>query len=242
MKPAQKLIAGNWKMHGLRASVDELDAVIAKLPPGVDVSIHPPLTLLALFAERAGDAVIIGAQDVAPGAFGARTGDVSAAMLVDAGARAVIVGHSERRHYHCEACALIRTKAEAARAAGLLTILCVGESESERLAGEALAVIEAQLACALPRGPGPAIAVAYEPIWAVGTGVTPTMVEIAEVHAAIRRVVPVDTRILYGGSVKAANAAEILGVPNVDGALVGGASLVAAEFLAVIAAGARAAR
>jgi len=239
---ARKLIAGNWKMHGLRASVAELDALIARLPQGVDVSLHPPFTLLELFAGRALGRIVIGAQDVDPGVFGARTGEVSAAMLADAGARAVIVGHSERRAYQGEADALVRAKAEAARAAGLLAIVCVGETEAERDAGNALAVIAAQLAGSLPRGTGADFAVAYEPVWAVGSGRTPTPDQIAEAHAAIRARVGQATRILYGGSVKAANAAMILAVPNVDGALVGGASLTAADFLPIVEAGARAAR
>ena len=238
----RKLIAGNWKMHGLRASLGELDAIVAGLPDGVDVSVHPPLTLLALFADRAGERLMIGAQDVATGAFGARTGEVSAAMLVDAGARAVIVGHSERRAHHREECALVRAKAEAARAAGLLAIVCLGETGEERAAGRAMAVVAAQLAGSLPRGSGAAFAVSYEPVWAIGTGVTPTLAEIADAHAAIRAVVGADTRILYGGSVKPDNAAAILGVPGVDGALVGGASLAADDFLRIVEAGAASAR
>jgi len=239
---ARKLIAGNWKMHGLQSSLAELDSIIAGLPDGVDLGIHPPLTLLALFARHARGRIGIGAQDVDPGVFGARTGEVSATMLADAGACAVIVGHSERRAYQGETDVLVRAKAEAARAAGLLAIVCVGETEAERDAGDALAVISAQLAGSLPRGSGTDFAVAYEPVWAVGSGRTPTPAQIAEVHAAIRARVGQAPRILYGGSVKAANAAAILAVPNVDGALVGGASLTAADFLPIVEAGARAAR
>lgn len=242
MTAPRKLIAGNWKMHGLRASIAALDATIAGLPDGADVSIHPPLTLLAHFAERATGRVLIGAQDVTPGTFGARTGDISAAMIVDAGARAVIVGHSERRAFHHETDADVRAKAEAARAAGLLAILCVGENEAERDAGTALAVIAAQLDGSLPHGEGPPFAVAYEPIWAIGSGRTPSLEQIAQVHAAIRARVGPGTRILYGGSVKPANAGAILATTNVDGALVGGASLTAADFLPIVEAGARATR
>jgi len=238
----RKLIAGNWKMHGLASSVAELDAIIAGLPDGADVSLHPPLTLLSAFAARADGRIVIGAQDLSPGVFGARTGDVSAEMLVDAGARAVIVGHSERRAFYGETDAQVRAKAEAARAEGLLAIVCVGETEAERDAGAALAVIAAQIAGSLPRGSGSDIAVAYEPIWAVGSGRTPSLGEIAQVHAAIRARVGRSTRILYGGSVKPANAATILAVANVDGALVGGASLTAAQFLPIAEAGARGAR
>ena len=238
----RKLIAANWKMHGLRASVTELDAIIAGLPDHADVSIHPPLTLVNTFSERAAGRVLIGAQDVTPGNFGARTGDVSAPMLADAGARAVIVGHSERRAFHAETDADVRAKAEAARGVGLLVILCVGESEAERDAGMALAVIAAQLEGSLPHGDGSPIAVAYEPIWAIGSGRTPSLEQIAEVHAAIRARVGWGARILYGGSVKPANADAILATTNVDGALVGGASLTASDFLPIIAAGVRVAR
>ena len=242
MNHTRKLIAGNWKMHGLLGSIAELDAVIADLPEAVDVAIFPPLTLLSAFAAHARDRLLIGAQDVDPGMYGARTGEVSATMLADAGARAAIVGHSERRAYHGETDALVRAKAEAAREAGLLAIVCVGETEAERDAGHAAHVIGAQLAGSLPRGGGAPFAVAYEPVWAVGSGRTPTLDQIAEVHAAIRARVGGGTRILYGGSVKPANAATILSVPHVDGALVGGASLHARDFLPILGAGAAAAR
>ncbi len=236
----RKLIAGNWKMHGLRTDRGELDAMLAGLPDGVDVGVFPPLTLLAEFAVRAGTRMIVGAQDVAPGMFGAHTGEVSATMLADAGARAVIVGHSERRAYQGETDLIVRAKAEAAREQGLLAIVCVGETEAERDAGNAVATVVAQLAGSLPRGGGVAYAVAYEPVWAVGSGRTPDPDQICEMHAAIRAIVGGATRILYGGSVKPPNAADILAVPNVDGALVGGASLKAAEFLTIAAAGSRA--
>ncbi len=238
----RKLIAGNWKMHGLGGSIAELDALISGLPGGVDVAVHPPLTLLAAFAARAGERIMIGAQDCDPGVFGARTGEVSATMLADAGARAVIVGHSERRAYHGETDVAVRTKAQAARAAGLLAIVCVGETEAERDAGAALAVIAGQLGGSLPQGEGPAFAVAYEPVWAIGSGRTPTLDQITQVHGAIRAQVGTGVRILYGGSVKAANAAAILRAPNVDGALVGGASLIARDFLPIVEAGAQAVR
>ena len=239
MSAHPKLIAGNWKMNGLSASVAELDQILAALPGGVDVSVHPPLTLLTLFAAHARGRVIIGAQDVAPGSFGPHSGEVSAAMLVDAGARAVIVGHSERREFQCETDGLVRDKAAAAIGAGLLTIVCVGETQAEHDTGQTLGVIERQLAESLPsRGLGE-LAVAYEPIWAIGSGHTPTVAQVAEVHAKIRAVVGPGTRILYGGSVNRSNAAELLSVTNVDGALVGGASLKAADFLAVIAAAVR---
>lgn len=243
--PQPPLIAGNWKMHGLAASVAILDAVVAGAPDDVDLCVCPPLTLLARFAERAEGRVIVGAQDVSAGTFGARTGDVSAAMLADAGARAAIVGHSERRAFHGETDAAVRAKAEAAIGGGLLTIVCVGESEAARVAGTARETIARQLDGSLPRGMGGVhgdgggvgeLAVAYEPVWAIGTGRVPTDAQIAEVHAMIRSVVGAGVRILYGGSVRAINAAQLLAISEVGGVLVGGASLDAAEFLAIAAA------
>lgn len=233
--PRRRLIAGNWKMHGLVASTTTFDAIVAGAPGGVDLCVCPPLTLLANFAARAGG-VLVGAQDVVVGRFGAHTGDVSAAMLADAGARAVIVGHSERRAAHGETDAMVRAKAEAAHGEGLLAILCVGESEAEREGGHALATIARQLEGSLPGRRSAPLAVAYEPVWAIGSGRTPTARQIAEVHALVRKIVGPDTRILYGGSVKAVNAAALLAIDNVDGALVGGASLDAAEFLAIASA------
>lgn len=227
-----KLIAGNWKMHGLSADAAVLQALIAaRVPAGVELLLCPPATLVAQFAAIArGSEVAIGAQDCHPAEKGAHTGDISAAMLADAGASHVIVGHSERRADHGEHSALVRAKANAAQAAGLRPIVCVGETLSEREAGETLAIITAQLQGSRPDGAD--FIIAYEPVWAIGTGRTPTLAEVAEVHGEIARLAPA-TRILYGGSVKPGNAAELLGVAHVDGALVGGASLKASDFLAI---------
>jgi triosephosphate isomerase (TIM) len=238
----RKLVAGNWKMHGSLAQLGELDAVAAaaREHPGVDVAICPPFTLIAAAAAR-GD-VAIGAQDVHPNAKGAHTGDVSAAMVKEAGARYAIVGHSERRTDHGEGDALVRAKAEAAIAAGLIAIVCVGETEAERDAGRAVQVVQGQLAGSIPPGAGAAeLVAAYEPVWAIGTGRTPTLDDVAAMHAAIRTKLhdmlgnaAESVRILYGGSVKPSNAAELMAVANVDGALVGGASLTAADFVPII--------
>jgi triosephosphate isomerase (TIM) len=236
------LVAGNWKMHGLLASAGELAKIIAgaeKLA-NVDVMVCPPATLLAGFAAAArGSRVAIGAQDCHPRPAGAFTGDISAEMLKDAGAQAVIVGHSERRHYHGETDALVRDKALAARRVGLTAIVCVGETQAERDAGHARAVVRTQLDGSLPDG-APDFVVAYEPVWAIGSGVTPTPRDVAEMHGFIRQTLSARygeaaqrTRILYGGSVKPSNAVELLAVDNVDGALVGGASLTAEEFLPI---------
>jgi triosephosphate isomerase len=240
------LIAGNWKMNGLCVDLAEARATAASLaeaPAAARVAICPPATLISrLAAEVAGSAVIVGAQDVHPMASGAYTGDVSAAMLVDAGARMVIVGHSERRAAYGETDALVAAKAEAAAAAGLEPIVCVGETLDERQAGRAVAVVSGQVLGSIDISLGrAAFAVAYEPVWAIGSGLTPSLAEIEEIHAAIRaalveklglagRAAP----ILYGGSVKPANAAEILSLKDVGGALVGGASLKAADFLQII--------
>jgi triosephosphate isomerase len=238
----RKLVAGNWKMNGLRASAAVLEDLTAACPaPGCDVLICPPATLVAAFA---GKGWTVGGQDCHPKASGAHTGDVSAEMLADAGAQAVIVGHSERRADHGETDALVRAKAEAALAAGLVAVVCIGETEAERDAGQTLAVIGGQLDGSLPAGANAqTLVVAYEPVWAIGTGRTPTLAEIAEVHAFLRdrlrgRIgAEADgVRLLYGGSVKPSNAAEIFAVPHVDGALVGGASLKAADFGAIVAA------
>ncbi len=246
----RKLAAGNWKMNGLAADLAELDALAAAQPdPACDVLICPPATLIAPMAARAaGGPVAIGGQDCHAAASGAHTGDVSAEMLADAGATAVILGHSERRADHGETDAEVRAKAEAARRAGLLAIVCVGETEAERDAGEALGVVERQLAGSLPDGAKAAgLVVAYEPVWAIGTGRTPSNGDIAEMHAAIRAALVArfgaegeGMRVLYGGSVKPGNAAEIFGIENVDGGLVGGASLKAADFAAIVAAAAAA--
>jgi triosephosphate isomerase (TIM) len=236
------LVAGNWKMNGLSASAGELQKIMAGADQfaNVDVMVCPPATLLASFVLLArGSRVAIGAQDCHPRPAGAYTGDISAEMLKDAGAQAVIVGHSERRHYHGETDATVRDKALAARRAGLMAVICVGETQAERDAGHARAVVRAQLDGSLPDGT-PDFTVAYEPVWAIGSGLTPTARDVADVHGFIRQMLSARfgeaaqrTRILYGGSVKPSNAAELLAVDNVDGALVGGASLKADEFLPI---------
>ncbi|WP_448581272.1 triose-phosphate isomerase [Thermaurantiacus sp.] len=228
-----QLIAGNWKMHGRLASVAVIEALVAAGPiKGAQLLVCPPATLLAHFAAVVrGSHVRLGGQDCHPKTDGAFTGDISAAMLADAGASYVIVGHSERRLGHGELDPLVRAKAVAAQAAGLTPIVCVGETLAEREAGTTLAVVDRQLEGALPEA-GPMV-VAYEPVWAIGTGRTPTPAEVAEVHAFIASKVPERTAILYGGSVNPGNAAALLAVPHVSGALVGGASLAAADFLAI---------
>ena len=238
------LVAGNWKMNGLRAAAAELDRIIqgAGSLAAVDVMVCPPATLLAQFAAAAqGGPVRIGAQDCHAEPSGAFTGDLSAEMLRDAGAVATIVGHSERRGFHGETDADVRKKALAARRAGLMAIVCVGETRGEREAGRALAVVGAQLDGSLPDGAtAENLVVAYEPVWAIGSGLTPTPADVAEMHGFIRRRLIArygeagqGMRILYGGSVKPSNAKELMGVADVDGALVGGASLKADEFLAI---------
>jgi triosephosphate isomerase (TIM) len=236
------LVAANWKMNGLKASIVELEKIIAgaRSLAAVDLLVCPPATLIAGFAAKAqGTRVAIGGQDCHAEAAGAYTGDISAEMLRDAGASAVIVGHSERRRYHGESDATVRAKALAARRAGLLAIICVGETRTERDAGRASEVLCMQLNGSLPDD-GQRIAIAYEPVWAIGTGLTPTLDDIAEMHALIRERVLSrfaetgrDMRILYGGSVRPGNARDLLRVDDVDGALVGGASLKAEEFLAI---------
>jgi len=244
MMARRPLVAGNWKMNGLKASAGELAKIIAgaKSLPGVELMVCPPATLVASFASAArGSAVAIGAQDCHALACGAYTGDISAEMLKDAGAKAVIVGHSERRQYHGETDAQVREKALAARRAGLVAIVCVGETRAERDAGRALAVVRAQLDQSLPDGAADVV-VAYEPVWAIGTGLTPKPADVAEMHGLVRRQLEArhgaagqGIRILYGGSVKPDNAKELMAIANVDGALVGGASLKADEFLAIAA-------
>ena len=240
----RKLVAGNWKMHGTGADLGQVTAIsIAAETAGSDVALCVPATLIER-AVRASPGFAIGAQDMHSADQGAHTGDISAAMLKDAGARLTIVGHSERREAHGESDTDIRAKAEAALAAGLVVILCVGESLGAREGGQAVATVAAQLDASLPRAGGTELlAVAYEPIWAIGTGKVPTTGEIADMHAALRaRLVAAYgepgklVRILYGGSVKGSNAAQIFAVPDVDGALVGGASLKAADFVPIIAA------
>ena len=237
------LIAGNWKMNGLAGATAELKKIIdggQGLTGRVDIMVCPPATLIAGFAALArGSAVAIGGQDCHAEAAGAFTGDISAEMLKDAGASAVIVGHSERRLYHHESDTDVRAKALAARRAGLTAIVCVGETRTEREQGETIAVVRRQLAGSLPEGGGD-IVLAYEPVWAIGSGLTPSCGDIAEVHGFIRKELAArygatasGLRILYGGSVKPSNAGELLAVDNVDGALVGGASLKAEELLAI---------
>ena len=241
------LVAGNWKMNGLRASRGVLEEVAAGYTPGlrakVDLVVCPPATLLYGFAQAAvGTRIAAGGQDCNAQPSGAFTGDLSAEMLADAGATYVIVGHSERRQYHAERDVDVCEKALAARRAGLTAIVCVGETREERETGKTLAVVRAQLDGSIPAdATAHTLVVAYEPVWAIGTGLTPTAADVAEVHAAIREelgrlVGPEEqsrVRILYGGSVKPSNAAELMAVANVDGALVGGASLKAADFLGI---------
>jgi triosephosphate isomerase len=238
------LVAGNWKMNGLRQSAAEFDAIKrgADSLPGVDLMVCPPATLLAEFAAAArGSRLAVGAQDCHAQPSGAFTGDLSAEMLADAGATAVIVGHSERRTLHGETDAMVRDKAAAAWRAGLAAIVCLGESRAEREAGQALTVVGRQFDGSVPDGATAGnLVVAYEPVWAIGTGLTPTPADVAEVHALLRQRLEARfgragaaVRILYGGSVKPANAGELLNLPNVNGALVGGASLKAADFLAI---------
>jgi triosephosphate isomerase len=241
------LIAGNWKMNGLKSSQAEFDAMregAASVAAKADLLVCPPASLIAGFAERAkGSKVAIGAQDCHPKASGAHTGDLSAEMLADSGASAIIVGHSERRADHGETDALVRQKAEAAWRAGLTAIVCIGETQQQRDAGQTLNICGGQLAGSLPDGATSAnLVVAYEPVWAIGTGLTPTPADVEQVHAFIRGVLTDrfkgeggKIRILYGGSVKPSNAAELMAIANVNGALVGGASLKAADFLAIAA-------
>ncbi len=243
------LVAGNWKMNGTVAGADEARRMAEGLAAlkGVrcDAMVCPPFPLVGLFARvLSGTALAVGAQDCHSKASGAHTGDVSAELLADVGATAVIVGHSERRQDHGETDALVAAKAEAAWRAGLTAIICVGETEAEREGGRTLDVIGGQIAGSVPAGATPAnTVVAYEPVWAIGTGRTPTPADVAEVHAFIRGALGKtlgeagrSVRLLYGGSVKPSNADELMSVANVDGALVGGASLKADDFLGIIAA------
>ncbi len=242
----RKLAAGNWKMNGLAASLAEIETLTEDHPdPACEVLICPPATLIAQAAWAAkGSALQLGGQDCHARASGAHTGDISAAMLKDAGAAYVILGHSERRADHGETDAQVQAKAGAAVAAGLVPVVCLGETEAQRDAGQTLAVIGAQLDGSVPDGATAAtLVIAYEPVWAIGTGRTPTLEQIAEVHAFLRERLTArigaeaaGVRLLYGGSVKPSNAAEIFAVPHVDGALVGGASLKAADFGAIITA------
>jgi triosephosphate isomerase len=240
----RKLVAGNWKMHGTAESIDEMVRIAAALPSAVDVALCLPATLIER-AARSVPGLAIGAQDVHSEVKGAFTGDVAAHQLHDAGASFVIVGHSERRDGHRENDGQVRAKTMAAMAAGLKVILCVGESLAVREAGDAVAIVSGQLDASLP--PTPVEAVAYEPIWAIGTGRIPSLNDISAMHAALRQRLVVaygeageTVRLLYGGSVKPSNATDIFGVPDVDGALVGGASLTAADFLPIVEAAAAA--
>ena len=246
----RKLAAGNWKMNGTGEELDEVRALIdaCPAPKGTDMLICPPATLIHRMSEiAAGSSLQVGGQDCHPKDSGAHTGDISAPMLREAGASFVIVGHSERRTDHRETDIMVRAKAMAALAEWMRVILCVGETLEQRQAGRTLEVVGGQLDGSLPASfppeitPKDAVIIAYEPVWAIGTGLTPTNAEIAEVHAFLRDrllarmgAAGQDMRILYGGSVKPANASEIFALPNVDGALVGGASLKAADFARIV--------
>jgi triosephosphate isomerase len=242
------LVAGNWKMNGLKASLAQIEAMAqgfdSALKSRVDLLVCPPATLVGAAVAAAAGAIAIGGQDCHFKESGAHTGDVAAQMLADLGAAFVIVGHSERRADHGESSAIVKAKAEAALRAGVVAIVCVGETDAERKAGSTLDVVGAQVADSLPQGATAAnLVLAYEPVWAIGTGLTPTAADVAQVHAFIRselsRILGAEgpgVRILYGGSVKPSNAVELMGVANVDGALVGGASLAAQDFLGIAAA------
>jgi len=243
------LVAGNWKMNGLSGSLVEIDAMRQAADAGesgsAELLVCPPATLLAQAGSRlVGGRLSLGAQDCHPEPSGAFTGDISAEMLRDAGARYVIVGHSERRTYHHETDALVRAKAEAALKAGLTPIVCVGETKAERDAGQQAVVVLRQLRGSLPQeAASETVVVAYEPVWAIGSGATPTPMDVAAVHNGIRALLAdmygsscAKIRLLYGGSVKPSNCSDLLTLDNVDGALVGGASLKATEFLAIAAA------
>lgn len=239
----RKLIAGNWKMNGTSADLPELDALAkAHGEPAVDVVVCGPATLLSRMVSSG---IAIGAEDCHPAASGAHTGDISAAMIADTGARHVITGHSERRSDHREDDALICAKTRAGWAEGLTVILCIGETEAQYRAGETLNVLQTQMDGSIPdEASAETLVLAYEPVWAIGTGLTPTTAEIGAVHAALRASLMArfgaqtgtGIRILYGGSVKPSNAADIFAVADVDGALVGGASLRAADFSPIITA------
>ena len=242
------LIAGNWKMNGLKASTAEFEAMLAGVPElgaKADLLVCPPATLITSFVEkmRASRALAVGAQDCHPKSSGAHTGDLSAEMLADAGASAIIVGHSERRADHGETDVLVRQKAEAVWRAGLTAIVCIGETQQQRDSGQTLDVCRGQLNGSLPdKARADNLVVAYEPVWAIGTGLIPTTEDIEQIHQLIREILiarfnreGAGIRILYGGSVKPSNASELMAIANVNGALVGGASLKAADFLAIAA-------
>ncbi len=240
------LVAGNWKMNGAKAALAEAERVAEAVSaggPGTDVMLCPPATLISGMIAVTAGRIAVGGQDCHAHASGAHTGDIAAEMLSDAGATAVIVGHSERRADHGELSRDVAAKATAAHRAGLTAIVCIGETAGERAAGLTLRVVERQLAGSLPSSATAGnTVIAYEPVWAIGTGLTPTAADVEEVHGFIRDYLSrhmtdgAHCRILYGGSVKPSNARELMGVANVDGALVGGASLKADDFLGIIAA------
>jgi triosephosphate isomerase len=248
VRAIRPLVAGNWKLHGSAASLAELRSLLARLAehpvPKADIMVCPPATLISRAqGTLRGSLVTLGAQDCSPESSGAHTGDISAEMLADAGACAVIVGHSERRTDHGETDALVRAKAKAAHRAGLTAIICIGETASERRDGATLKVVGSQLASSLPPSATAAnTVIAYEPVWAIGTGLTPSTGDVAEAHGFIRAELAkllgssqsAALRILYGGSVKPTNAADLLSVANVNGALVGGASLTAKDFYGIL--------
>lgn len=240
------LVAGNWKMNGTRENLAEIKAMVdgfgADLTDGIDALICPPATLLYVATALAeSGALSIGAQDCHVEQSGAFTGDISAQMIADCLASHVLVGHSERRTFHSESNETVRAKAEAAKAAGLIRVICIGETEAERKSGDTLKVLGSQLAGSVPDGAtAEDTVIAYEPVWAIGTGLTPTVADIAAAHGFIRTEMKTRfggegalMRLLYGGSVKPGNAAELLGIADVDGALIGGASLKASDFLAI---------
>src|SRR6266702_1002823 len=240
------LIAGNWKMNGLKAATAEFEAMLEgadRVVAKADLLVCPPVTLVAAFADAARGTKLlgVGAQDCHPKVSGAHTGDISAEMLADAGASVIIVGHSERRIDHGETDVLVRQKAEAVWRAGLTAIVCVGETQRQRDAGHTLDICRGQLSVSLPDGArADNLVVAYEPVWAIGTGLTPTAEDVEQIDQFIRELLTARfngegarVRILYGGSVKPSNARELMAVANVNGALVGGASLKAADFLAI---------
>jgi triosephosphate isomerase (TIM) len=253
MPLATPLVLGNWKMNGLRADGEALAVQLVgrqrRRDGGGTLGICPPATLLApIGALLQGSAILLGGQDCASAPKGAYTGDISAPMLADTGCRLVIVGHSERRHGHGEDDRLVQAKAAAAHAAGLIAVLCIGETEPERDAGKAIQVLDRQLEGSLPAGASAEnVVIAYEPVWAIGTGRTPSAADITAVHAHLRRRVSTlvegggTVRLLYGGSVKPDNAGEIMAISDVDGVLVGGASLDAGQFDAIYSAGRKAA-
>ncbi|OWY16962.1 triose-phosphate isomerase [Thioclava sp. JM3] len=241
----KKLAAGNWKMNGLKSNLSEVKSLVEAHPSSAcDVLLCPPATLIGAMTEAAGGKLAVGGQDCHMNESGAHTGDISAQMIADAGGSHVIVGHSERRADHHESDLIVRAKAEAAIAAGLIAVICVGETEAQRDGEQTLDVIGEQLAGSVPDGATAAnCVIAYEPVWAIGTGRTPTLDQIAEVHDFMRNTLIArfadagnGMRLLYGGSVKPGNAEEIFATSNVDGALVGGASLKASDFGAIIAA------